>query len=84
MKWIELHLKCKKTSDDSPDWESMGVDESNIPIETEFRTIYIREEIIDLFYPNTYGGSYILVAGMELTVQEDYDTIKDFIHASQL
>ena len=81
MKFIELHMKCKVESDSGPDWESMGVDEANIPIKTEFRPIRVRPELIDLFYPNTDGGCFVLIAGMELTMRESYKELRSITDA---
>jgi len=81
MKWIELHIKCSNKSDQDVELEEMGV---NIGDKIAFRPFSVRVELIDGFYVNADGGCYVFVAGMELVVQEDYDTIKDFIHASQL
>lgn len=81
MKFIELHIKCKNEPDDTPDWESMGVDESNIPIKTEYRPLQIRPGLIDGYYPNTEGGCFVFVASMELTVRESYKELKSILYA---
>ena len=81
MKFIELTIKCNNESDKVAKMRDLDIpiSEEDAKGITEYRPLYIRTELIDGFYPDTDGGCFVFIGGMEITIGESYAEVKKLV-----
>ncbi len=69
---ITLHIKCKNESEKVGELEKLGIETVE---EFDYRPFRLMPEMIIGYYPDTIGGTFIMIGDTELCVSESMDEV---------